>query len=338
VRKTFDAEGSFVKEKHEPKFRGTFTPADIHKLLYRGEISPVEMVLLTIIDSLVDPDGDGCWASNAYLSERIHKSIPYVKSMIGRLKREGLLKQIGWKNINGKSFRMLETAWSRVRTTPELDKPTGIAGNTSWGIAGNTQSTSLTEKYKEGGEGGTGATPRPATPRKPHTSTGKHESGRNGYLPPNHQPQPVPVEVNGKSSHTSRLVNPPVPKKKNEWRTGDKPHHAAARKLHKALRDNGVAVDGENDDVWSIPFRQLTKAEIDYLAVLDWFCEHCSVEDRQKLKLPTITNGRQFQKRFEWIRDCMNKKSKKLERKGCNRIEDMYGVGDEFESSEEYYW
>ncbi len=101
-------------EHHEPKFRGTWTPAEVHHLLAEGEVTPTEFVLLTVIDSLVDSRGKGCWASNAYLAERLRKTPDHIKHLIGGLKAMGLLKQVGWKRIEGRDYRLLETAWSRV--------------------------------------------------------------------------------------------------------------------------------------------------------------------------------------------------------------------------------
>lgn len=98
-----------MEETHEFKFRGVWLPAEIMNMLSAGEISPLDTVLLAMIDALVAP-GKGCYASNEYLANRIGRGITQTKEAIARLKDLGLIKQV---KFDGKR-RYLETAWSRV--------------------------------------------------------------------------------------------------------------------------------------------------------------------------------------------------------------------------------
>lgn len=123
-------------ENHTPKFRGTWAPAELHQLLADGTIELVDFVLLQMIDSLVDARGEGCWASNDYLAKRIKMTRDYVKKIISKLKGLGLLRQVGWKKFNGRDYRVLETAWSRVDcTNAQGDCRTPVGGTTvpPWG-------------------------------------------------------------------------------------------------------------------------------------------------------------------------------------------------------------
>lgn len=125
-------------EQFASKFRGTWIPAEVHEALREGKITPTEVVLLTVIDSLVDPRGEGCWASNAYLAKQIHKSVIQTKRLIGHLLRIKMLVPRGWKTTNQNRFRLLETAWSRGGRGI-IDDTTGrIASDTTGGIANDT--------------------------------------------------------------------------------------------------------------------------------------------------------------------------------------------------------
>lgn len=164
-----------TKEHHEPKFRGTWTPAEIHYLLYERTITTTEYVLLDIINSLVDAKGDGCWASNAYLADRIGMTEQHVKNMIGRLKKIGLLTHVGWKQVGEKQFRVLETAWSRV----SVDGGTGTFKSTPRGTFKSTQSPSPTEKEIER-RGEIGGTPLRGSPPPPQNGNFDEENRTNG--------------------------------------------------------------------------------------------------------------------------------------------------------------
>lgn len=145
-------------ETHEPKFRGTFVPAEIFFLLRDGKLTSTEFALLQIIDSLVDAEGDGCWASNDYLANYVRCKVRHVQKMIAKLKEMELIKQVGWKKIGDKSFRILETKWSRLNASTDVINDRGGVSLMTPREDSSTKSLSSSEMR------------RPAGGRKPHTS------------------------------------------------------------------------------------------------------------------------------------------------------------------------
>lgn len=97
------------------QFTGWWIPADIVDIFQRGKINATDLVLLATIDSLVKRGrgrGLGCFASNAYLAEKIGSKNPgSVSNMISKLIKLKLLRAYG---NNGRG-RYLETKWSRIR-------------------------------------------------------------------------------------------------------------------------------------------------------------------------------------------------------------------------------
>lgn len=98
-----------MDEEHAPQFRGVWIPVEVLSLFHAGELSATDMLLLVTIDSLVAP-GKGCYASNEYLGERTRRSVTKTSNAISRMKKTGLLRQVGFNGTR----RFLETAWSRV--------------------------------------------------------------------------------------------------------------------------------------------------------------------------------------------------------------------------------
>lgn len=95
--------------KHDvDKFAGVWIPVNIFRRFWDGKISTREMVLLATIDSLIGMRG--CFASNAYLAKRCRVKEPEISRMISRLKKMGLIRQIGF---DGRT-RTLETKWHRA--------------------------------------------------------------------------------------------------------------------------------------------------------------------------------------------------------------------------------
>ena len=243
-------------EFFSPKFRGTWAPADLHILIYEGKITSSEFVLLQIIDSLVEARGDGCWASNAYLAARMHKSEIYVKKMIKKLKRLGLVEFAGWKKAGGKEYRMLETAWSRIQ--PKQEGGTGIAGYTP-----------------EGGTGIPGYTYR--VPTKVGTNKKIQEKRPATAGPPSLEPSPP---QNGFAADDAKNT-PFVPD---------------GRKLMKALRNHKRQVLGSVKGWAKQLRLLKQQDQQDYLACLDWYCLHCGKEDQALLGLPSIGSANQFRR------------------------------------------
>jgi hypothetical protein len=83
-------------------------------MVYEGKLTTTEAWTAMVIDSYVDPKGEGCWLSNAKMAKRMHVQVRQVNKIIKKLKEIGIVKQVGWKMVNNLKFRILETAWSRV--------------------------------------------------------------------------------------------------------------------------------------------------------------------------------------------------------------------------------
>ncbi len=104
---SFHTEATVGKtERHETQFRGVWIPAEIIAKFRDGDLTSFEMVLLAIIDSLATSK-HGCFASNKYLAKIVGRSQKHVRLSIARLKRLGILKQVGF---DGRK-RYLETTW-----------------------------------------------------------------------------------------------------------------------------------------------------------------------------------------------------------------------------------
>lgn len=85
-----------MSETHEKKFRGWWVPRGIIELWEQQEITNTELLLVSVIDSLVDEDKRvGCYASNAYLAERLQVKPRWLMTMIARLIEMGILIKRG---------------------------------------------------------------------------------------------------------------------------------------------------------------------------------------------------------------------------------------------------
>ena len=78
----------------KPRFTGLFIPAEILEM----DLLPNEIFLLSWIDAL---DGDnnekgGCFASNAYFSQKLHLKENTIVGMLTKLKRLGLIEQVSF--------------------------------------------------------------------------------------------------------------------------------------------------------------------------------------------------------------------------------------------------
>src|SRR5579862_8669518 len=77
-------------EFHERQFRGTWAPVTLHDLVEKGEISALAAWLAMVIDSLSKTER-GCYASNKFLAEKIHKSESRVKVLLAQLEKSKIL-------------------------------------------------------------------------------------------------------------------------------------------------------------------------------------------------------------------------------------------------------
>lgn len=70
----------------KPRFTGIFIPVEI---LLHQDLSPLDQILLSWIDALYDEEKGGCYASNAYLSEKLkvkENTIAKAKTHLRKLK------------------------------------------------------------------------------------------------------------------------------------------------------------------------------------------------------------------------------------------------------------
>lgn len=103
---------------HKPQVRGHWIPIEIWEMAENDTITFAELRLLLLIDSYVRSKGIGCWASNHHLGEKIKRTQVPVSLMITKLKGLNLLVEKGTVTIRNLKYRLLETAWSRIFSTP----------------------------------------------------------------------------------------------------------------------------------------------------------------------------------------------------------------------------
>jgi hypothetical protein len=97
-----------MNDAPQPQFRGWWIPVAVVRLLESGAINPTETILLGMIDGLVSEDR-GCFATNAYLAEKLNLKPRRVQVMLAKLKDLGLIRVVG----QDARRRYLETCWSR---------------------------------------------------------------------------------------------------------------------------------------------------------------------------------------------------------------------------------
>lgn len=78
------------EEQHPRKFKGTFADVKLHDLVENGTVTPTAAWLLMVIDSLASSER-GCWASNAFLAKKIHKSERTIPRLLQSLEKAKLL-------------------------------------------------------------------------------------------------------------------------------------------------------------------------------------------------------------------------------------------------------
>src|SRR6185295_17314531 len=102
------------EEEHQLRCRPSF-PEEILFLIEDGEVGHSEALLLMYVDHLVHTRGVGCFASNAYLAKKLNLEVRQIQNIIAKMVKIGLLARVGTINRNGKDFRLMETAWSRIK-------------------------------------------------------------------------------------------------------------------------------------------------------------------------------------------------------------------------------
>lgn len=254
---------------HKPQFRGSWVPAEIHYLLQEKKITTTEFALLIIIDSLVDSRGDGCWASSAYLADRIGKSIKHIETMIHHLKELGHIKRVGTKRVGGRDFRILETSWSKIGD--KGGPPLPIRGVDPCGQGGSSLADKGERKKgeKEREDGGDSAPP---------SRNGTSDS-RNGFFP-----------TNGTGNHPRQKKE--LPPECVEW-------GKTLRKILNNVRPKLIIQDASYV-VWAEwmfkLWKKMDKDSRRMNRLFAWFSKHAGEEG-----LPEITSAKQFHDRADWI-------------------------------------
>lgn len=101
---------------HFQFFRGVWIPAEVACLVTKASddrITIPELGLLLLVESMVDPEGDGCYATNKRLAKWLGVSSNLVTIMISKLSKRGLLKISHKPKFDQPKWRFLETSWSR---------------------------------------------------------------------------------------------------------------------------------------------------------------------------------------------------------------------------------
>ena len=113
-------QGHEVQEQPEKQFKGWWIPEYVVSLFEEKKINSKELILLATIDSFAKR-GKGCFASNAYLGEKVNVGVERIKQMISHLVALELLVR---KGFDGRT-RRIETYWSRNpnnENTEQTDK------------------------------------------------------------------------------------------------------------------------------------------------------------------------------------------------------------------------
>jgi hypothetical protein len=104
------------QESHQRYAHYVYTPVEISALVRQKIIGRAHAYLLSEINGHVDPNGLGCWASNAYLAELCGCTAREIQREVAKLRELGLIIDSDVKKvIRGEECRTIETPWSRVK-------------------------------------------------------------------------------------------------------------------------------------------------------------------------------------------------------------------------------
>ncbi len=92
-----------------PQFTGVWIPAELFYLFWDGKVNAKQVFALATIAAL-SKGGEGCWASNAFLAERLNVQPRMLQLMLEELKDIGLIKQTGFDG----RYRTLVTCWTEA--------------------------------------------------------------------------------------------------------------------------------------------------------------------------------------------------------------------------------
>lgn len=115
-------------EQHSKQFTGWWIPAYAIELFEDRTINAKELILLATVHSYVEK-GEGCFASNRFLGEKIRVQESQIKKMISHLKELGLLMSSGFDGRR----RWLSVPWAvmnedRRKRIPLRDEKESLRG------------------------------------------------------------------------------------------------------------------------------------------------------------------------------------------------------------------
>jgi len=122
------------KEPVERDFKGVWIPKHIYE---NKHLSWTEKILLVEIGNL--DHGEGCFASNQYLADFLHKSESQVANLISKLRKEGFLKN---RKFDGRKRHISLTK----NRKPALRKTGAIVKEYSKTVAGKTHDKLIPSK------------------------------------------------------------------------------------------------------------------------------------------------------------------------------------------------
>lgn len=103
-------------------FRQLVIPGDVFAYFVDGTITITEMLLLCMIDAAVKVRGEGCFLTNQTLADNLRvKHVQNIQEMKQKLTKLGLIRSVGRILIHGRGRNVLETKWSRIRLKGDPD-------------------------------------------------------------------------------------------------------------------------------------------------------------------------------------------------------------------------
>lgn len=121
-----------MEEDNKPpkkQIKGIWIPIEIMNLFTSKQIGSLEVLLVGTIYCLSASNGKGCWASNSYLAKQLGKTPEWIKQVIRKLRKMGVLQTIGSIKKGGRNYRLIRTYWDLpIKKLDGVEKPppTGV--------------------------------------------------------------------------------------------------------------------------------------------------------------------------------------------------------------------
>ncbi len=261
-------------EHHEYYSRGFNIPIHIVDLVEREEITVKEAYLLALIDGMVDHKGLGCFASNGWLAKRVQTQTRQLQRYLNHLIDKKLIVVVN-KGDGNFGSRILETAWSRVRTTPVKSDRGGC-------------------QKRQGGSAQNDVTP--PVKNDVHINTETDTDKDDQYV--------ADTSATARSSHSSKDLNG----SSIEEDAG----MVLARRLKAFLVKRGLLNHEPKLKVWGKEFTALLNRGKSFEEVeeaMSWYEKH-SIDNKEKEKKfypPDIQSGKSFREKYTTLINAMNR-------------------------------